>query len=68
MEKMESRTNKETGAIEYFLRGTDIGKDVAEQAKSRIDPNVALISVADLKAIVAEAVDYDAFVAAIEAL
>ena len=69
MQKMESRTDKTTGNIEYFLRGTDIGKDVTEQIPegTYADPE-ATISVAGLKALVADAADYDAFVAAVEAL
>lgn len=66
--KMESITNKETGTITYFTHGTDIGKDVTEQLKSERNPGASAISVDDLKAIVAEAADYDAFVAAITAL
>lgn len=66
--KMESITNKETGTITYFTHGTDIGKDVTEQLKSERTPGASAISVDDLKAIVAEAADYDAFVAAITAL
>ena len=66
--KMESITDKETGKVTYITHGTDIGKDVSEQLKSERNPDTSAISVADLKAIVADAEDYDAFVAAIEAL
>lgn len=66
--KMESITNKETGTVTYFTHGTDIGKDVTEQLKDKRTPEASAITIADLKAIVAEAADYDAFVAAIEAL
>lgn len=66
--KMESITDKETGKVTFITRGTDIGKDVTEQLKSEREPDTSAISVADLKAIVADAADYDAFVAAIEAL
>lgn len=66
--KMESITDKETGKVTYITHGTDIGKDVSEQLKSERNPDTSAISVADLKSIVADAADYDAFVAAIEAL
>ena len=66
--KMESITDKATGKVTYLTHGTDIGKDVSEQLKSERNPDASAISVADLKAIVADAADYDAFVAAIEAL
>ena len=66
--KMESITDKETGKVTYITHGTDIGKDVTEQLSSERNPESSAISIADLKAIVAEADDYDAFVAAIEAL
>ena len=66
--KMESKTNKETGTIEFFTHGTDIGKDVTEQLKSERKPGTSAITIDDLKAIVADAADYDAFVAAIQAL
>ena len=67
MQKMETITNKETGDIQYILRGVDIGKDVTEQATGR-NSDDTLISVSALKSIVADAADYDALVAAIEAL
>ena len=66
--KMETITNKETGKINYILRGTDIGKNVTEQLKSDKAPETSAITVADLKAIAAEAETYADFVAAIEAL
>lgn len=66
--KMETITDKTTGKIQFINHGTDIGKDVSEQLKSERNPDTSAISVADLKAIVADAADYDAFVAAIEAL
>lgn len=66
--KMESITNKETGTITYFTHGTDIGKDVTEQLKSERLPETSAITVADIKAIVADSATYDDFVAAIEAL
>ena len=66
--KMESITDKATGKVTYFTHGTDIGKDVTEQLKSERTPGASAISVDDLKAIVAEAADYDAFVAAVTAL
>lgn len=66
--KMESITDKETGKVTYITHGTDIGKDVTEQLSSERNPGSSAISVATLKAIVADAADYDAFVAAIEAL
>ena len=66
--KMESITDKETGKVTYITHGTDIGKDVTEQLSSERNPGSSAIYVADLKAIVATADDYDAFVAAIQAL
>lgn len=66
--KMETITNKETGKINYILRGTDIGKNVTEQLKDDKAPDKSAISVADLKTIVAASATYDDFVAAIEAL
>ena len=66
--KMETIKDKETGKLSFITHGTDIGKDVTEQLKSDKAPETSAISVADLKAIVADAADYDAFVAAIQAL
>lgn len=66
--KMETITDKETGKINYILRGTDIGKNVTEQLKDGQTPENSAISVADLKTIVAASATYDDFVAAIEAL
>lgn len=66
--KMETITDKETGKINYILRGTDIGKNVTEQLKDDQTPENSAISVADLKTIVAASATYDDFVAAIEAL
>ena len=66
--KMETITDKETGKINYILRGTDIGKNVTEQLKDGQMPENSAISVADLKTIVAASATYDDFVAAIEAL
>lgn len=68
MQKMETFKDSETGKLSYRLVGTDIGKDVTEQLKSERTPGASAISVDDLKAIVAEAADYDAFVAAVTAL
>lgn len=66
--KMETITDKATGKVTFITHGTDIGKDVTEQLKSERNPGASAISVDDLKAIVAEAADYDAFVAAVTAL
>ena len=66
--KMESITDKATGKVTYITHGTDIGKDVSEQLKSERNPGASAITVEDLKTIVADAADYDAFVAAIQAL
>lgn len=66
--KMESVTNKETGKITFITHGTDIGKDVTEQLKSKKNPETSAITVADIKTIVAGSATYDDFVAAIEAL
>ena len=66
--KMETIKDKETGKLSFITHGTDIGKDVTEQLKSDKAPGTSAISVADLKAIVAEADTYADFVAAIEAL
>ncbi len=68
MQKMETFKDSETGKVSYELVGVDIGKDVTDQAGSERNPGASLISVDALKALVAEAADYDAFVAAIEAL
>ena len=68
MQKMETFKDSETGKVSYELVGVDIGKDVTDQAGSERNPGSSLISVNALKALVAEAADYDAFVAAIEAL
>lgn len=62
--RSESRTNKETGEIEYLNRGVDLG--VGEPSELfKEDP---MIRVSDLKALAADAATYDDFVAAIEAL
>ena len=66
--KMETIKDKETGKLSFITHGTDIGKDVTEQLKSGKAPETSAISVADLKAIAAEAETYDDFVAAIQAL
>lgn len=66
--KMETIKDKETGKLSFITHGTDIGKDVTEQLKSDKAPETSAISVADLKAIAAEAATYDDFVAAIQAL
>ena len=66
--KMESITDKTTGKVTFITHGTDIGKDVTEQLKSERSPETSAITVADIKAIVAECATYDDFVAAIEAL
>lgn len=68
MQKMETITDKTTGNISYILRGVDIGKDVAEQAKSNRVPDASLISISALKALVADTESYSDFVDAINAL
>lgn len=62
--RSESRTNKETGEIEYLNRGVDLG--VGEP--SELFEGDPMIRVSDLKALAADAATYDDFVAAIEAL
>lgn len=68
MRKMETITDKETGKIDFILRGVDIGKDVTEQASSKRIPDASLISISALKALVADTESYSDFVDAINAL
>lgn len=62
--RMETRTNKETGEVEYLDRGIDLS--VGEP--SDLFKGDAVIKVSTLKSLVAETESYSDFVAAIEAL
>lgn len=62
--RMETRTNKETGEVEYLDRGIDLS--VGEP--SDLFKGDAVIKVSTLKGLVAETESYSDFVAAIEAL
>lgn len=62
--RMETRTNKETGEVEYLDRGIDLS--VGEP--SDLFKGDAVIKVSTLKALVADADSYSAFVEAIESL
>ena len=63
--RTESVIDPETGRTQSVSRGMSLGMEPDEQFKARGED---VISLATLKEIVAEADDYSAFVAAIEAL